>query len=148
MGDILEVSILSQIVVFFFSMVLGLIFGVIFDFFRIIDIIFNATLRRIFFEDILYFFIMSIMTFIFMLIFNKGDFRVFIVIGELIGFFLWHFTIGRINVKFSSKILIFFESKILRVIDKVSFPITKLYNKIKFVPRNMWYKLNLGKKNI
>lgn len=148
MGDILEISILSQVLVFLFSIVLGLIFGVIFDFFRIIDTISNTSLKKLFFEDILYFFIMSILTFIFMLIFNKGDFRIFIVIGELIGFFLWHFTLGKINVRFFSNILIFLKSKFLFIVNKLLLPFTKLYNKIKFVPRNMWYKLNLGKKNI
>ena len=124
-------TILSQLNVFGLSLIFGTFLSIIFDLFRIVDIISNAAIKQLFFEDVLYFFIVGILSFLFMLIVNKGNFGIFIVLGELIGFTLWHFSLGKLFVKFSKQIIIYTKNKISLLKDKLLKPMDKFYSKLK-----------------
>ena len=127
----LEISLQSQIFIFVYSLIFGAILGIIFDLFRIADIILKISFNRIFFEDVLYFAVIGVLSFLFMLVVNKGEFRIFIIFGELIGFCLYHFTLGRIVINFSKKIIKFLKKKISIFKNKFVLPIKRIFLKIK-----------------
>lgn len=127
----MEISLQSQILIFVYSLLFGIILGVIFDLFRVADIILNVSIKRIFFEDILYFAIIGVLSFLFMIVVNKGEFRIFIIFGELIGFCLYHFTLGRIVINFFDKVIKFSKKKISKFKGKFLPPIKRIFSKIK-----------------
>lgn len=126
----------SQITIFLFAMLLGAFLSLFFDGFRIMNAVLKVNLKRIFFEDVIYFVLSAIITFTYILVMNSGEIRVYIVLGEAIGWLIYRVTVGKFVykliltvVKFLSKWLSklkrFFISKIPK--DKMR----KLTNKFK-----------------
>ena len=95
-------AVTSQVTIFLFSIVLGAVLSVLFDGFRVVNAVFRANWKRIFFEDIVYFILSAIITFTYILIMNMGEIRFYIIWGELIGWVIYRLTIG----KFIYKILL------------------------------------------
>ena len=100
-----EISNTTQIVTFLYSVCLGGIFCVFYDFFRSLRTAVKFSDIVIFFQDIIYFFTISVITFIFLLSLTNGEIRGFVIIGILIGFLAFYLTFSKIMLKFSSKIL-------------------------------------------
>ena len=125
------ISLLSQICIFFCSLIFGLVLGIVFGMFRIFDIVTGASLKQVFIEDILYFIIIGILTFLFMLVTNKGEFRVYIIFGELIGFSLYHFTLGKVVIRFLKKVIYFLKKKITNIRLRLKKPIHNFVSKLK-----------------
>lgn len=99
----MEIHLISPIYMFLFSILLGLILSIIFDFFKIINFTFEFNNIIIFIQDILYFGISGVITFIFLLAFNNGKFSFFIILGEIIGWTIWHLSLGNKITYFLSK---------------------------------------------
>lgn len=127
----MEITILTQLSTFGVSLIFGVILGLIFSLFRIFDNVLAPTTKRLFLEDVFYFFIIGVLSFIFILVINKGNFRIFIVIGESSGFFIWHFTLGHLLVKFSNKFLFAIKERLEKVKIKVLQPVNFLSLKVK-----------------
>ncbi len=73
----------------------------------------------IFFQDIIYFIISGLITFLFVLKFNHGEVRFYILAGEGIGWIIYHITLGEWIYKFSSKIVKKLNFKILQFTNKI-----------------------------
>ena len=89
----------SQIIVFLFSMILGAALSLIFDGFRILNAVLTVNLKRIFFEDIIYFILSAFITFTYILVANGGEIRVYIILGELLGWTIYRLTLGKFVYK-------------------------------------------------
>ena len=89
----------SQITIFLFSMLLGAFLSLFFDGFRIMNAVLKVNLKRIFFEDVIYFVLSAIITFTYILVMNSGEIRVYIVLGEAIGWLIYRVTIGKFVYK-------------------------------------------------
>ena len=127
---------IDQVQIFWYSLVLGLILGMIYDIFKLFRLVFNSKKWSIFFQDILYFIIISLITFFFIIIFNKGEIRYYILIGQFIGWGIYYISCGRIVYKYSKNFL--------RIIKKcfciLFYPLRVIFNKL--------YKIKLYKCNI
>ncbi len=73
----------------------------------------------IFFQDILYFVVSGIITFIFILGFNSGDSRFYILAGEGIGWIVYHVTIGELIYRMSNKTVKALKSLLIRLKNKI-----------------------------
>lgn len=117
----MEVHLISPIYTFLLSILLGLILSIIFDFFKIMNFTFEFNNLLIFTQDVLYFGISGVITFIFLLAFNNGKMSFFIVLGEIIGWTLWHLIAGnKITYYLSKKIYLlkkFFNRLKTRILD-------------------------------
>lgn len=107
----METSLISQISFFLVSAVVGVALSLFFDVFRVINIILKFSTKRIFFEDVTYFVLCAVMTFMYLLVVAQGEIRFYIIVGETIGWLIYRFTIGRLIyrclfsvVKFGQKI--------------------------------------------
>lgn len=89
----------SQITVFLFSMILGAFLSLIFDGFRILNAVLKVNLKRIFFEDIIYFILSAFITFTYILVANSGEIRVYIILGEVLGWTIYRLTLGKFVYK-------------------------------------------------
>ena len=109
-----------------YAVLLGAILCAVYDVFRIIRIAFGGKTVAVFIEDILFSIIALVLTFIFVVAFNNGELRFFVLIGELIGFIAYYFTVGKLTILFS-KTLISTLKKTMRFILK---PLVKIFRSI------------------
>ena len=84
-----QVEVASQVVFFLQSMLLGAALGVFYDVFRILRLAFPKGKVVIFFQDLLFFCTAAVATFVFLEYAQSGEIRLFIFIGEILGFVLY-----------------------------------------------------------
>lgn len=130
----MEIHLISPVYAFLFSILLGIFLSIFFDFFKIINFTFEFKNIIIFIQDILYFGISGVITFIFLLAFNNGKISFFIILGEIFGWILWHVIAGnRITYFLSKKIYLlkkFFKRVVARILD-LNLKLKKVLIKIK-----------------
>ncbi len=126
-----EISNISQAVSFLYSIILGIIYALFYDFFRAVRIVKPQTAFSVFLQDLLYFFITAIVTFIYLLALTNGEIRAYVLVGILIGFLLFIFTISKyyiIALTFVLKLIFNFINLILKgfyiIIGKLDLLIT------------------------
>ena len=101
--------------VFLWSVCVGGLLGVCYDVFRIIRIAVPGGKALIFLQDLIFFLIAAIVSFLFLLANNQGVIRGYLLAGELLGFVLYYFTVGSLVYKAASAIINLMK-KILRVL--------------------------------
>lgn len=116
----------DQVQIFWYSFILGLFLGVIYDVFRIFRLAFNSKKWGIFFQDILYFVIISLITFFFGIIFNNGEIRYYILTGQFIGWIAYYISIGKIVYKYSKSFLKF----VNKLFSFLFYPLKVNFNKL------------------
>ncbi len=102
---------MMQATVFGCSCILGVVLGILYDVFRIIRVIINPKNITVFVQDVIYFLISGAITFLFVLAFNFGELRFYILIGESAGWTLYHVTLGHIIYKNFRKIVATIKNK-------------------------------------
>ena len=90
-----EISNSSQALNFLYSIILGLIFASAYDFFRSLRIVKSHTAIMVFFEDVIYFSVLSMVTFVFLLSVTNGEVRGYVLFGIIIGFLFFIFTVSK-----------------------------------------------------
>lgn len=108
----MQLIVVEQLLTLIYAGILGIILGFAYDIFRILRMIMNSKNISIFIQDILYFVLSGVITFWFVLYFNSGDSRFYILAGEAIGWILYHLTIGNLIYKCSNKLVKSLKSKI------------------------------------
>lgn len=90
---------MNQLLITLCSMALGVFLGIFYDVFRIIRLLINPKNLSVFIQDVVYFLISGFATFIFVLIFNYGESRFYILAGEALGWILYHISLGDLTYK-------------------------------------------------
>jgi len=115
----LHQSLAVQALTFLYSMILGVALGATYDVFRILRMIINSRNISVFIQDVLYFILSGLMTFLFVLRINSGDSRFYILAGEGIGWILYHISFGEVIYRCSNKI-----------VSKIKFQLEKFKHKL------------------
>ena len=97
-----EVAIAAQTRLFLMSFGFGFLLGVVYDLFRIARLTVTRGKAAVFVMDVLYFFLA---VFIFMLAFNSGEIRFYLLLGIVLGFLIYYFTFGAFVLKWSNRII-------------------------------------------
>lgn len=84
----------EQLKLFLLSLGAGFLLGIIYDFLRAIRLTFFKGKASIFIFDILYFVIFSLLTFLFFLATNKGEFRAYMIFAIILGWVFYYFSFG------------------------------------------------------
>ena len=95
-----EINSNLQILSFVYAVAAGCVFSLIYDFFKSIRLCFKVSAFVIFFQDILYFSIISVLSFCFFLSFSNGEIRSYILLGHLLGAVVSRITFSKISVPF------------------------------------------------
>lgn len=127
MLNYLGTSVSEQAVIFLYAVALGAILCTVYDVFRIIRIAFGGKITAVFVEDIIFSVIALMLTFIFVVAFNSGELRFFILLGEMIGFTLYYFTLGKLTMSVSKAII----STIKKLLNLLLMPFVKLFGLLK-----------------
>lgn len=122
------ISLSSQTLLFFTACLIGGGLGFSYDLFRSTRIAFKTHKIVVFIEDILFFKIVTIVSFIFLMMKNDGSIRGFLLIGEVLGGIIYFFTL--------SGVVIALLNWIMRVVKCTLSPIGYLFVEIyKFFSR-------------
>lgn len=90
----MEIVVAQQVWLFLYSCLLGAALGLLYDVFRILRLAFPAPAPLVLAQDLLYFALCAVATFLFVMAQNYGQLRWFILAGELIGWVVYYLTIG------------------------------------------------------
>ena len=110
----------EQLKLFLLSLGAGFILGIIYDVFRTVRLTISKNKALIFVFDILYFITFALATFIFFLATNKGEFRAYMITGEIIGWFFYYVSFGLAAKRFTDEFVRIFH-KLCTFIFKVIF---------------------------
>ena len=95
----------DQTMSFIYACLLGAALGALYDVFRIMRIALPSPHGVIFVQDVVFFAVCAVATFLFMLTTTDGVVRVFLLIGELVGAVLYHCALGVLVIKISGAII-------------------------------------------
>lgn len=139
-------NIYYQLYVFVLCCIFGVILAILFDIFRIKRRIVHTSVFLTFIEDMLFWVLASLLFFILILRFYNGEFRVFMVVGIVIGAMAYFGTLSKLFVSVCVVIVRFLTKFFKNIICIVLLPlkfILKLFNKPLIfavsVSRRSWY---------
>ncbi len=123
-------SLADETLLFLYSCLLGVAFGVIFDLFRAFRSIVASNKINVFIQDVLLFLIYSFLSFCFMIASTDGELRIFVLVGEAAGFIIYICTVSKPVMKLL-KVVAKLIKKILIIIYKVFLrPFIYIFKKI------------------
>jgi len=115
-------GIAEQTVGFLWSVAFGALLGLFYDVFRIVRVAVRAPSVVVFFQDVAFWFLAGLCTFIFIFAVNAGELRLFLFLGILAGAVVYYFTLGMLVMAFA-RAVVSFVKRVLRLIFRVlSFP--------------------------
>lgn len=144
----------EQTEIFLYSLGFGLLLGILYDVFRIPRLIFIRSKSFVFFADLLYFAICAFLTFCFIMVVDSGRVRLYVALGEILGWFIYYFSFGAIAIRVTDAAARFFRgvfrsvSKFFkRIFDKIFIRTGKIALFFKKIIRknNKKVKFNLQK---
>ena len=94
-----EIDIKLQLLNFFRSGLLGMLFCIFYDFLRAVRRNSTPSAIRVLFQDIFYFLVLAPVTFCFFLAATNGEIRSFVFIGIIGGFIILRYTLSPIITK-------------------------------------------------
>lgn len=92
-----EIDLQNQLTTFFLSLPLGFLLGAVFYFLEGLGLTSKSRKFRQFLWDIVFFLLSGFLTFCFLLARCNGEIRGYVIIGELIGFWIYGKLFGRIT---------------------------------------------------
>ena len=134
----LDFSNYEQVITFLLSIVLGVGFCLVYDVLRFLHKTRMKGNVAVFIGDVLYFSVISVATFCFFLLFSKGVIRIYVYIGEILGFFICRITISRLFLptllvidKYLNKILKLIFLPLIKLGGFICEKIWKIFEKLK-----------------
>ncbi|MBQ9941207.1 MAG: spore cortex biosynthesis protein YabQ [Clostridia bacterium] len=103
-----------------YSILFGAVAGIIYDVFRIVRIAVQHNALSVFFEDILFCLICTVMLILFVFCANYGVVRWFSFFGWMCGFYIYRETVGKAVIAVSDAIIRFVKNNIIKPILRVS----------------------------
>ena len=115
----------AQTEIFLLSLGFGFLLGVLYDVFRTLRLIISSSSGFTVFADIMYFMLCAFLVFCFNLAVDSGKIRLYVLLGDLLGWLIYYFSLGEISVRLSNRII----ASAKRCFRAVSAPIIRLKNR-------------------
>ena len=109
---------------FLYACLLGAGMGVIYDCFRLMRLV-SGNRVVVFFEDLLFSAICTLATLIFCIGFCAGKVRLYALVGEGLGFLIYHFTVGELVIRLLRAVISFMKALFFGIYKVFVFPIWK-----------------------
>ncbi len=117
----------AQTEIFLLSLGFGFLLGILYDIFRTLRLVISRSPSFTVFMDILYFVLCAFLIFCFNLVIDSGKIRLYVLLGDLLGWMIYYFSFGEISIRISNMSVLLVR-KVFRVIFK---PFSKLKSRIK-----------------
>lgn len=124
----------EQLKLFLLSLGAGFLLGIVYDVLRTIRLTLSKGKALIFVFDVLYFIIFALLTFLFFLATNKGEFRSYMIFGEVLGWLFYYLSFGLAAKSFTDTFVKAIHTVFKFIIKVISAPfllIFKVFLKIK-----------------
>ncbi len=89
-------TVAEELWLFIYSVIFGVLSGIVYDVFRALRSVFRHRFFAVFIEDCIFFAIYSLALMCFAVMFSRSQVRAYYALGNIIGFALYHFTLGNI----------------------------------------------------
>lgn len=144
----MEVYFSQQALAFLWAVVLGAILGAVNDCFRVGRILWKRGNFWVFLEDLCFSFLASLLTILCLTRTNFGQVRLFLLIGEVLGFFLYFHTLGALVTRVAAvlaRILGFLGRKIKGIFALFMAFLGKIMNFLKklFIFSFRWFRIDM-----
>ena len=90
-----EISLSWQVISFLYALAVGAFLALFYDIFRSIRKGKKCNAVAVFFQDVFFWVVATFITFLLLIARCNGEIRGYVLIGEVIGFLLYHFTLSR-----------------------------------------------------
>ncbi len=120
---------ISQITVFFRSVGCGILLGMLYDAVCLIRMLFGERKSVYVFFDTVYFLAASLISFFFMVLYNSGQVRFNLMLAELLGAVVFHFSLGKYILERYARQL----SRIRKILAFLTRPFLKAAKKIRTI---------------
>lgn len=124
-----SLSLAQQTKGFLFALGMGFLLGILYDLIRIIRISISRGKVAVIVCDIIFCAIACLCTFLFCLTVNEGEIRLYLVLGEVAGFFTYYFSLGAIIFSCSERIIEFIKKIMRSVFGVILFPFKWIFEK-------------------
>ena len=126
----------SQGYLFLIFILVGIIIGLLFDFFRILRRTFKTSDFITYLEDILFWILSGIILIYSIFVFNNGELRAYIFLSIFIGIITYMLTISKYFIKFNVLILTCLKKVITTILKIITYPF-ELILKLLIKPLNI-----------
>lgn len=116
----------EQTRIFLYALGFGFLLGILYDIFRTLRLIISRSRGFVFFMDILYFAVCSFLTFCFIMIVDSGRVRIYVAIGEILGWLIYYFSFGAIAMKTTNAVVVF----VKRFFSALFKPVKRIFHMI------------------
>lgn len=117
----------AQTEIFLLALGFGFILGILYDVFRTLRMIISDSPMFTFFMDIMYFLLCTFLLFCFNLAVDSGKIRLYVLLGDVLGWMIYYFSFGEISVKVSNAAVLF----VRRTVSVVFKPFFCFFNRMK-----------------
>lgn len=123
----------SQGYLFLIFILVGIIIGLLFDFFRILRRTFKTSDFITYIQDILFWILSGIILIYAIFVFNNGELRAYIFLSIFIGIITYMLTISKYFIKFNVMILSGIKKVIIAIFKIIIYPIKMLLKLLKII---------------
>ncbi len=116
----------EQTRIFLFALGFGFLLGILYDVFRTIRLIISDSRIFVLIMDLLYFSVCAFLTFCFLLVMDSGKIRLYVALGEMLGWLIYYFSFGVIAMKLTNAAVSFFR----RMISALFKPLKRIFGRI------------------
>lgn len=139
-----EIDLYDQITTFLLSLSLGAVFALVFYFGEAVRVANNISKIRIWINDISYFAVSAIITYCFLLSRSNGEIRGYIIVGIVLGWWLFKIVFSKHFVKFLTIII----NSINKILGKISNATGKIILKLYIFLRKTFKKRQFQEKKV
>lgn len=134
----MELTFIQQSIAFLYSLMLGVILGLVYEIFKIIRIAFSFKKTTILFYDVVYVIIYTLAVFVFSIAFLQGYTRIYLFFGCFIGLVVFKITLGRLFSKIYCPLISFIKN----LSHKIQFIFKKIAKKLLKIGHNILYNIS------
>ncbi len=143
-----SLSLAQQTKGFLLALGMGFLLGLLYDLIRIIRISISRGKAALIICDIIFCTFACLFTFLFCLTVNEGEIRLYLVLGEVAGFFTYYFSLGAVIFSCSEKIIVFIKKLFSSLFGVILFPFKWFFGKIRKVFNKLLKKSRKNSKNL
>lgn len=113
----------EQTEIFLYSLGFGFLLGILYDVFRTLRLIISSSRLFVFIWDLIYFAVCAFLTFCFIMVIDSGKVRIYVALGEILGWLIYYFSFGAIAIKLSNAVISFLR----RIFTAIFKPIKRIF---------------------
>jgi len=130
-----QVEPVDQVVTFAYAVIMGIALCLLYDLLRCFRLLKSCGNLRIFIQDMIYFSVSAGIVFCFLLIRCHGELRYYVLLGTLIGWLFFRFTVSRWVLAITTKVIRFIGRIIVALFSPLNRFFAVIFQKIHLLTR-------------